>query len=173
MWSAVREAFVAGMRRGLFGSGDARSMLSDAERETLEGLRTRAPRTDILNMGSLGSPGTIPQVPTVRPPVKPSSSVAPSGSGSVGIRGTFNPLAFDFAAEKMATGGLVTGPTFAMVGEAGPELVIPLDRFERQFGGGPSIVINVSGAIDPEGTARTILRTLRDAERRTGERLTV
>jgi hypothetical protein len=30
----------------------------------------------------------------------------------------------------MATGGLVTGPTPALVGEAGPELVIPLDRFE-------------------------------------------
>jgi TP901 family phage tail tape measure protein len=39
--------------------------------------------------------------------------------------------------------------------------------------GAAPIVINVTGAIDPEGTARTILRTLRDAERRTGERLVV
>lgn len=38
----------------------------------------------------------------------------------------------------MATGGLVTGPTPALVGEAGPELVIPLDRFE-------SMVANSSG----------------------------
>lgn len=30
----------------------------------------------------------------------------------------------------LATGGLVTGPTNALIGEAGPELVIPLDRFE-------------------------------------------
>ena len=29
-------------------------------------------------------------------------------------------------AEKMAMGGLVTEPTFAMIGEAGPEMVIPL-----------------------------------------------
>jgi hypothetical protein len=29
-----------------------------------------------------------------------------------------------------AKGGLVTGPTNALIGEAGPELVIPLDRFE-------------------------------------------
>ena len=28
---------------------------------------------------------------------------------------------------KMATGGLVTEPTFAMLGEAGPEMVIPLN----------------------------------------------
>jgi phage-related protein len=33
----------------------------------------------------------------------------------------------------MATGGLVTGPTPALVGEAGPELVIPLDRFESMM----------------------------------------
>jgi hypothetical protein len=31
---------------------------------------------------------------------------------------------------KLATGGLVTGPTNALIGEAGPELVIPLDKFE-------------------------------------------
>ena len=37
--------------------------------------------------------------------------------------------------------------------------------------GGAGIVVNVEGAIDPENTARTILRTLRDAERRTGDRL--
>ncbi len=34
------------------------------------------------------------------------------------------------ALKLMADGGLVTGPTPAIVGEAGPELVIPLDRFE-------------------------------------------
>ena len=32
----------------------------------------------------------------------------------------------------------------------------------------PSIVVNVSGAIDPEGTARQIERILRDSQRRTG-----
>ena len=35
---------------------------------------------------------------------------------------------------KLATGGLVTGPTNALIGEAGPELVIPLDKFESMFG---------------------------------------
>jgi hypothetical protein len=32
-----------------------------------------------------------------------------------------------------AKGGLVTGPTNALIGEAGPEVVIPLDRFERMM----------------------------------------
>lgn len=34
---------------------------------------------------------------------------------------------------KLAEGGLVTGPTNALVGEAGPEVVIPLDRFESMM----------------------------------------
>ena len=36
----------------------------------------------------------------------------------------------------MATGGLVTAPTRALIGEAGPEAVIPLDRLDRMMGGG-------------------------------------
>ena len=34
----------------------------------------------------------------------------------------------------LAEGGLVTGPTRALIGEAGPEMVIPLDRFESMLG---------------------------------------
>lgn len=38
----------------------------------------------------------------------------------------------------LAKGGIVTGPTLAMIGEAGPEAVIPLSGPNaRQFGGGP------------------------------------
>jgi hypothetical protein len=33
-----------------------------------------------------------------------------------------------------AEGGFVTGPTAALIGEAGPEVVIPLDRFESMMG---------------------------------------
>ena len=43
-----------------------------------------------------------------------------------------------------ATGGIVTSPTIAMVGEAGPEAIIPLD----QMGGfGSSYVININGDV--------------------------
>lgn len=34
----------------------------------------------------------------------------------------------------MATGGYVDSPTPALIGEAGPEVVIPLDRFEKMMG---------------------------------------
>lgn len=36
--------------------------------------------------------------------------------------------------KKFATGGFVTGPTNALIGEAGPEVVYPLKDFERMMG---------------------------------------
>jgi hypothetical protein len=60
---------------------------------------------------------------------------------------------------KMATGGLVMTPTSAIVGEAGPELVIPLDRL-GDMGGGNNVVINVNGG-DPNAVVdalRTYMR---------------
>ena len=49
----------------------------------------------------------------------------------------------------LADGGIVTGPTLAVVGEAGPEVVIPLDRLGSMgAGGGANVTINVQGA-DP------------------------
>jgi hypothetical protein len=46
----------------------------------------------------------------------------------------------------LADGGIVTGPTLALIGEAGPEAVVPLDRMGSM--GGNNITINVQGA-DP------------------------
>jgi hypothetical protein len=48
----------------------------------------------------------------------------------------------------LAAGGIVTSPTLAMIGEAGPEAVIPLDRM-GQMGGGNNVTINVNGG-DPQ-----------------------
>jgi SLT domain-containing protein len=45
----------------------------------------------------------------------------------------------------MAAGGIVTGPTLALIGERGPEAVIPLDRMRNQ--GGQNITVNVTGGI--------------------------
>ena len=43
----------------------------------------------------------------------------------------------------LAAGGIVTQPTLAMIGEGGPEAVIPLDR----MGGGSGITVNVMGGL--------------------------
>lgn len=56
----------------------------------------------------------------------------------------------------LAEGGIVTKPTLAMIGEAGPEAVIPLSKSNAMGG----INITVNGAIDPESTARQIVQIL-------------
>ena len=59
----------------------------------------------------------------------------------------------------LAEGGIVTGPTLAMIGEGnGPEAVIPLNRMsEFGMGGGGNITINVNGA-DPQAVVDALRR---------------
>jgi len=72
----------------------------------------------------------------------------------------FDPLRYDFGAEKLATGALVTGPTFAMIGEAGPEVVIPLDRLSGMSGGTQVINVTVTSA-DPQAVVEALRRYTR------------
>jgi hypothetical protein len=44
---------------------------------------------------------------------------------------------------RMAEGGIVSSPTLALIGEAGPEAVVPLDRMQSSGG----ITINVTGGL--------------------------
>ena len=49
----------------------------------------------------------------------------------------------------LAEGGIVSSPTLAIIGEAGPEAVVPLDRMGSMTGGNPTnVTINVNGG-DP------------------------
>lgn len=64
----------------------------------------------------------------------------------------------------LATGGIVTRPTVAMIGERGAEAVIPLNQLGR-YGG---VTINISGALDPEAVARQIQTLIRRSELRAG-----
>ena len=59
----------------------------------------------------------------------------------------------------LAEGGIVTGPTLAMIGEAGPEAVIPLSKMGG-VGGGSNITINVNGG-DPDAVVRAIQKYAR------------
>ena len=59
-----------------------------------------------------------------------------------------NKLAKNDAFATMATGGIVTDPTMALIGEAGPEAVIPLNRMGSM--GGTYVTVNVSGSVTTE-----------------------
>ena len=58
---------------------------------------------------------------------------------------------------RLAEGGIVTGPTLAMIGEGnGPEAVIPLSKLGSMgFGGGGGITVNVTSA-DPNEVVRAL-----------------
>jgi hypothetical protein len=66
-----------------------------------------------------------------------------------------------------AAGGPVRSGTSYLVGERGPELFTPnssgMITPNNRLGGGTTINLNVTGAIDPEGTARTIIDVLNNS----------
>jgi len=61
----------------------------------------------------------------------------------------------------LATGGVVNRPTVALIGEAGPEAIVPLSKFNAMGNGNQSInvVVNVSGSVIHE---RDLAVTVRD-----------
>ena len=61
----------------------------------------------------------------------------------------------------LAEGGIVTGPTLAMIGERGPEAVIPLNRAGGMGMGGANITVNVSSA-DPNAVVAALQQYIRD-----------
>jgi hypothetical protein len=61
----------------------------------------------------------------------------------------------------LAKGGIVTRPTLALIGEAGPEAVVPLSRGGM---GGPQIVVNVNAPAGP-GVGRWLLGEIESAMR--------
>ena len=60
--------------------------------------------------------------------------LAIAAGGIVG--GIFNSLISKIGIPALADGGITTGPTLALIGEAGREAVIPLDRLNEFAGGG-------------------------------------
>jgi uncharacterized phage infection (PIP) family protein YhgE len=71
---------------------------------------------------------------------------------------------------RLAKGGIVTGPTNALIGEAGPEAVIPLSG-ANSVGMGSTYNINVNAGIGTDGAVvgRQIVDAIRKYERSSGQ----
>lgn len=71
----------------------------------------------------------------------------------------------------MATGGIVTGPTPAIVGEAGPEAIIPLSRVPQMMNGGNSYQITVQAGVgDPRAIGQQVVEYITRWENANGQR---
>ena len=62
-----------------------------------------------------------------------------------------------FNLPMLASGGIVTKPTIAMIGEAGPEAVVPLD----EYGAGGGVTLNMYVTGDPAVVEGAVLKALR------------
>ena len=66
---------------------------------------------------------------------------------------------------RMAEGGIVSKPTIAMIGEAGAEAVIPLDRMGSM---GTTVNVNVAGSVISEGQLQSVIQDVLYNLNRTG-----
>ena len=69
--------------------------------------------------------------------------------------GNFIGTPFGQAMPRLAEGGIVNQPTIAMIGEAGSEAVIPLDKMG---GFGTTVNINVAGSVISEGQLQSVIQ---------------
>jgi hypothetical protein len=78
-----------------------------------------------------------------------------------------------FTIPRLAKGGVAVGPTLALIGEAGPEAVVPLDRLGTMGGsqGGGDIYLTVNAGLgtNPDELSRVIVESIKRYERRNGQ----
>jgi hypothetical protein len=94
----------------------------------------------------------IPKAPTIPvPQLGSSSSSSPSRRSDI---------------PRFADGGIVTQPMLGLVGEAGPEAIIPLSQYNR---GGGDIHININGGLATSAEiGQAVLNSLRAYSRSAG-----
>jgi len=73
-----------------------------------------------------------------------------------------------WSAPKLAAGGIVNRPTIALIGEAGPEAVVPLNRSNTPALG-TTVILNVYALAANAEVGRQVYNALREYERTTGK----
>lgn len=158
MWSA----FKAGVSQ-LFGSRFGERVLEDLGTDGTFSFPTEIDltpwnrRQDVFDLPSMGGP-----VPDFTPPPREDRNTG--GRGGSGGGGTVAPgrsIEYApglFAYVPFAEGGIVTSPVMGLVGEAGPEAIIPLDRMNNLSGG--DVYVTVTSA-DPQAVVEAIRRYTR------------
>jgi len=98
----------------------------------------------------------------------------------LGVLGSIGPFSVDFPdipllpvpnlgdINALGDGGLVLGPTLALIGEAGPEMVVPLDRAGGMGGNTFHITVNAGMGTDGADVGRRIVDAIRKYERFSG-----
>lgn len=117
---------------------------------------TITPKFQAMADGIHGVLGTIPNHIPIQFDMRLTGELPPGVNGGTAIGGSGLTASYETRIPAMASGGIVTRPTFAMVGEDGPEAVVPLDDYA---GGGGTINITVNGTAD-RAFAKTLAREI-------------
>jgi hypothetical protein len=68
---------------------------------------------------------------------------------------------------ELANGGIVSSPTLALIGERGPEAVIPLSQMGN-MGGGVNVTIQAGLVSTPDQMGQLVIEAIQRAQRRSG-----
>lgn len=143
-------------------------ILDDIARRIAEALKVPVPSTDLGGRAAT-TPAPTP-APTVsvgqvaRPSAPVTQTQITSGQFSRIESGAGITLGF---LRNFAKGGIVTSPTAAMIGERGPEAVIPLNR-ANGMGNNYYITVNPGLSTDAE-TGRAVVEAIKRYERTSGQ----
>lgn len=83
--------------------------------------------------------------------IQKANEIAKAGAGALGIKVPTFPTI-----PRLAEGGVVTSPTIALIGEAGPEAVVPLNKAGSAGFGGINIQITINGDVSGEDIVEKI-----------------
>jgi hypothetical protein len=154
-----------GLIKEFLPSGKKRNALLDAIRDLNKSIKFDTKYIDIVTRRfDEGSPPPTFAAAGVENPFGFTVPAPVTGSSAPAFKFE-NP--FGLTIPAFATGGIVTGPTLGLIGEAGPEAVIPL---KRAGGMGTTINLTVNAGMGADGTqvGEQIVSALRQYQRRNG-----
>jgi hypothetical protein len=109
-------------------------------------------------LSQVKTPGTPPPIAQVEQPLTLEQARSTAESSVTRVNEIYNDLMFKILSTNrvpLAEGGIVTRPTNALIGEAGAEAVIPLDRM-GSFG--TTVNVNVAGSVISEGELQSVIQ---------------
>lgn len=169
---------IDGVAAALEREKEAVEKLIEAEKE-LRRVRLETPenivrRVDAAETGTGGTSttgggtGLFPSFMQAVQAMHPNSRALQSATPVKAAKAQFPKLyeTYKAAGLALAKGGIVTSPTTALIGEAGPEAVIPLDNLQS----GMNITINITAGMgtDPAALGDEIVNVLQRYNRRNG-----
>jgi hypothetical protein len=115
------------------------------------------------------TPTAKPKIDTSRLTTSAVSKIASQmGGRSDAAARSYTALAQAFGITKFAQGGIVTQPMMGLVGEAGPEAIIPLNKAGGSLGNTYNITINAGMGTDGAAVGRVIVDAIKKFEKTSG-----